>query len=164
MIFNGSILGRWGTTADICSGPQRLVHADLRLVQPMSVAFQDPCAALRMFKSDVGHPLPLGCVLCASSLKDSLQSSSYHKDVAKENEKHKQVFWRARETSKQAPLVVNEISGWLLNWALKGREYKFWYNSKRYSALSWDAMRFLGMSKLFSKTDSRPNCPQHFRI
>lgn len=158
MNLNGSTLRRWGTTADIHSGSQRLVCANPRLVQPVSGASWAASAALRMFKSHVGHPLPLGYVLCACSLKESMQSPSYHKEVPKESEKYKQ----AQE--KQAPLVLNKISRRLLNWVLKSLEYGVWCHIRRCSALSWDAMRVLGTSKLFSKTDSLPNGPRHFRI
>lgn len=134
MVSNGIILGRWGASTGIGSGPERSVPADPRLVQPTSGASRAPCAAaaLRMFESRVGLCLPLGWVLASWKTQCDVLPTAWmsQKRIISE-------YFGKQE--RHALLVIKKISKWLLSWAFKDFDYKFWYSSNRlnsYSVLS----------------------------
>lgn len=95
------------------------------------------------YKIYAGHPLPLSCELCACSLHNSVNLLPTIRMLQK-GMKNQSKYFGEQETPD--PLVINKFNRSLLNGVFKDLECKFWLYSKGYSALSWDAWRFLGVS------------------
>jgi len=128
MIFNGSTLERWGATAGILPGPQRLIHADPILAQPLKPLVQHQGCSKAT--SDMLRPWAVHSVLTLWKTRcDCLPTIRMSQTRMKSISKH------FGEQEKQGLLLLNKISRWLLNWALKNLDYKFWHNSNRYSVL-----------------------------
>lgn len=133
--------------SDIHFGPLGLVHTDSSLVQPISGVLQASCGGWECPKSM--NILSPQAEPCPFSLHNSANLPPTIRMLQKGMKTKNKCFGK-QETPD--PLGINKFNRLLLYGVFKDLECKFWHYSKRCSALSWNAVRFLGMSRLCSKT------------